>query len=237
MHRRVTSCTRGTIVSDLPVRIKADDNRAEFSIKGGRDLLPVVVTGLTEWNYPRIWRMEKGRWTLLSHARNTDHDGYQVFCDEDGSFGAVFLVAADDREQLLKVSAGDVVSDGQKINLEIDETADGDIGLPPVAILDPQRDIKLRLLFPETDRGNGKADAAVINKRLQWKSSEGSSRWFESNERSWRRGGRLNPHQEDIDLEYWWQNSEQVMENGAPNSWSTWRVVLLRILIVNVLGF
>ena len=56
---KVTSCSRGTILSDLPVRIKAHENGARFNVKGGKDLLPVVVAGLTDWKYPRIWRKEK----------------------------------------------------------------------------------------------------------------------------------------------------------------------------------
>ncbi len=103
---RVTSCTEGTVLSDLPVKIRAHENRAEFTIKGGKDLLPVVVTGLTDWKYPRIWRKEKDRWRLLSHARNTDHDGYQVFSEANGTFGAVFLVGSDENEQTLRVSVG-----------------------------------------------------------------------------------------------------------------------------------
>ena len=58
-------------LSDLPVRIKAHENRAEFSIKGGKSLLPVVVTGLTDWKHPRIWRKEKDRWRLLLALRDT----------------------------------------------------------------------------------------------------------------------------------------------------------------------
>ena len=44
---------------------------------------------------------------------------------------------------------------------------------------------------------------------MDWKLSEGSSFWFESNEGKWKRGGRVNPNKTDIDLEYWWQNLEE----------------------------
>jgi len=205
---RVTACPLGTVVSDLPLRIKAQENRAEFTIQGGKDLVPVIVTGLTDWRYPRIWRKEEDRWRLLSHARNTDHDGYQVFSEEDGTFGAVFLVGSDRNEQTLKVSAGVPVSEDRKIVLSVETELAGDQSPPRVTFLDPVENLDLRLSFPIGARGTRGA--------VPWKSSEGGSLWFEANEGNWRRGGRISPNQDDMDLEYWWQNGEGGIEHRAP---------------------
>ncbi len=191
----VTSCSWGTILSELPVKIRAEKNKAEFSIRGGKVLLPVIVTGLTDWRNPRIWKKEGNDWRLLSHARNTAHDGYQVFAEEDGTFGAVFLVYSDETEQTLKVSAGVSVEEEPQIALKFLESGVAFSGIDG-----------LKLVYPETESG----------KSLNWISSEGNSLWFESREEMWSRGGRVSPNQEDLDLEYWWQNNREDMTHLPP---------------------
>ena len=205
---KVLSCARGTVLSDLPVKIEAHENVAEFNIKGGQDLIPVIVTGLTDWRYPRIWRKEGDRWRLLSHARNTDHDGYQVFSEKDGTFGAVFLVGSDEGEQTLRASAGTVVPEVNKIALSADTELIADQSPSPVMFLDPVENLALRLSFPPESNGSRTA--------VRWKSSEGGSLWFEANEGNWHRGGRISPNQDDMDLEYWWQNGEDGIDHQAP---------------------
>lgn len=205
---KVTSCVRGSVISHLPVKIKAHENGAEFCIRGGRDLVPVIVTGLTDWQYPRIWRKEKGRWRLLSHARNSEHDGYQVFCDEDGTFGTVFLVGSSTAEQTLKVSVGIPIGDAKKIGLEVATSLPDRESLPSIDLFNPKDHGRIELSFPRSDP-NSRASSVT------WKSSEGGSLWFESNEDHGRRGGRLSPNQDDVDLEYWWQNEDGPIESRA----------------------
>jgi len=191
----VTSCSKGTILSSLPVRIKAEENQAEFSLRGGKDVLPVVITGLTEWKYPRIWKKEGEKWTLLSHARNSAFDGYQVFAQEGGSFGAVFLVYSDELEQTLKVSVGEALNEQPQIEVE---QLDHGVALSGSS--------ELKLIYPVTES----------DKKLNWRSSEGNSIWFESREGDWSRGGRISPNQTDLDLEYWWQNRAEGISHSPP---------------------
>ncbi len=191
----VTNISKGGVVSDLPIKIKAEHNEAQFSIKGGKDLIPVIVNGLTEWRYPRIWKKEGEKWRLLSHARNSEHDGYQVFSGEDGRFGTVFLVSTDEKEQQLKVSVGTPVEEGKQIAINQRSTEDQD-SPSGLEIRISERSNPVILSYPGT--GSGTA--------LQWQQSEGNSLWFEQSEDSWEHGGRLSPNQTDIDLEYWWQN-------------------------------
>ena len=190
---KVLSCKKGTVLEELPVWIRADNNRAEFTLEGGRDLLPVMVTGLTDWKYPRIWKKEGKNWRLLSHARNSAHDGYQVFCAEDGSYGAAFLVHSDEKPVHLKVSAGRNTREEARLTLEKDgsriTTGEG-----------------IRLSYPMASEGQ----------EIRWKESEGNSLWFESREEGWLRGGRINPNQDDLDLEYWWQNSREGVVHDPP---------------------
>ncbi len=200
----VVSCAKGTVISHLPVKIKAEGNNAEFTIRGGKDLLPVIVTGLTDWKYPRIWKKEKGNWRHLSHARNNAHDGYQVFCDDEGTYGAVFLVSSDEKEQQLKVTAGKAVGEEEKITVEVSAESAAGGTLP--ALLLGDKDEGLVFSYPLATQASG----------LKWKPSEGASLFYESDEGNWNQGGRVTPNQEDIDLEYWWRNHEVGHAPEAP---------------------
>jgi hypothetical protein len=160
--------------------------------------------------------MEKDRWRLLSHARNTDHDGYQVFCEQGGTFGTVFLVPGDQSEQTLKVQVGEVMSDGDKIALEIQTDSTATSAVPPIAFRVPGDDRGLRLFFPDTDVVSGQTDSVARQTAISWRASEGDALWFEANEGDWRRGGRITPNQDDVELEYWWQCGQEGMELGSP---------------------
>jgi hypothetical protein len=208
----VTEVSRGELVSHLPVHIRADRNRAEFRMAGGKDLVPVIITGLKTWEYPRIWKKEKDSWRLLSHARNDEHDGYQVFCDEEGSFGAVFLVHGNDTEQHLRVSAGKATPPGEKIRLSTGTAGNGSATLPPVDIAVPGAAINLSLSYPGSHGSQGKGPDV----QPAWKTSEGQSIWFESHEGDWERGGRISPNEDDLDLEYWWQNNKEGVVHEEP---------------------
>ncbi|MDR2470037.1 MAG: hypothetical protein LBD27_06110 [Tannerella sp.] len=205
----ITEITVGEKVSDLPVRLKACGNAAQFSIAGGENLIPVIVTGLTEWRYPRIWVRENDRWRPLYHSRNNALDGYQVFCDDDGTFGSVFLVPGSLQMQELKVTVGQepampeklamtVVQDaqtGQSNAVQIGSTDVATLQMPastlPVAVNDAPADLK-------------------------WSQSVGESLWFTQHFTSWQRGGRLSPNEDDIDLEYWWDNLRENNEHAEP---------------------
>lgn len=197
---KVTSCRKGTVISDLPVKIKAENNQAEFTLKGGKNLLPVVITGLSDWRFPRIWKKEGKHWNLLSHARNSEFDGYQVFSEDGGTFGAVFLVYSDETEQTLKVSVGKPVQEGEQLELLEKE---GKSKAAYLAFRSSIQSVEVGLSFPKPEKP-------------QWKESEGSSLWFESNEGDWKRGGRISPNQEDLDLEYWWQNRTEGLLHESP---------------------
>ena len=202
---KVTNISIGNVVSDLPVKIEADDNEAQFSIKGGKDLIPVIVTGLTEWKYPRIWKKEDEKWRLLSHARNSEHDGYQVFSEGDGKFGTIFLVSTDDQEQHLKVSVGNHVNIEQQIVLH-EQLSQGQSSPGTIAIKLSDKEASAMLAYP----------GVVSESAIEWKKSEGNSLWFEQNEGNRKHGGRLSPNQTDIDLEYWWQDMEEGVRHDEP---------------------
>lgn len=203
----IVAVDKGKKIADLPATLQAIDNEAVFTLQGGKDLIPVIVSGLTDWRYPRIWQKEQGEWRLLSHARNTKLDGTQVFCDSNGTFGAVFLVPGGEGLQDLKVTVGEEAEMGQKISV-FAGSADGD-QLATVKVTLPWKEEHMMLSFPGSQNLSNVSTAT-------WKTSEAASLWFESAMEGWDHGGRITPNEEDLDLEYWWQIKQEGKSIDAP---------------------
>ncbi|MDR1523915.1 MAG: hypothetical protein LBS79_01480 [Tannerella sp.] len=204
----ITGINAGEKLSDLPVRVKATGNEAQFSISGGENLIPVIVTGLTEWRFPRIWVQEGGKWRPLPHSRNNPLDGYQVFCDADGTFGSVFLVPGSLHEQKLKVTAGKETALPEKQMLTVVRDAGGRNSAVQIGATGA-----VRLQMPSPTLPVAVNDEAVD---FKWRQSEGQSLWFTRHFTEWRQGGRLSPNEDDIDLEYWWDNRREGNVHSEP---------------------
>lgn len=201
----IVSVDQGEIIPDFPLKVKATDNKAEFTIKGGKNLIPVIVEGFTKWRDPHIYVNEDGKWRELYHNRNTNYDGYQLFCDPSGTYGTVFLVPSGLTEQKLKVTIGNKEKVIPKIELNINED------LNQVAIQkNNAQPIKLDLPAKTFI-----VDAEEASEMI-WSKSEGESIWFTEQMSIWERGGRLTPNEDNIDLEYWWQNYESEMRHSPP---------------------
>ena len=189
---RITQITKGIEIKTKPVLwVQAEQGHAEFAVTGGRNLIPVVVTGLDDYCYPRMQIFEGGKWHEAGHNRNTATDGYQTFCADDGSFGAVFLVSAGSQTQLLRVSSGKSPAPFSKIEL---------ITYEGHTIEARNEAASARIRFPAPTRSTVEAVSPA------WIQSEGNSLFYAQSLSGWLRGGRLSPNQEDVDLEYWWQN-------------------------------
>ncbi len=120
----------------------------------------------------------------------------------------MFLVASDENEQTLKVSAGNPVEEEEKISLEVLPQN----GFSAVALRHPSMDEKLSLIFPQVSTLNSgeKPD------NMHWKTSEGESLWFEADEGDWQRGGRITPNEDNLDMEYWWENEKEGIAHTPP---------------------
>lgn len=200
----IVAIDKGEIINEFPIKVKAVDNKAEFTIKGGKNLIPVVIEGFTKWRNPHIYVNEDGKWRELYHNRNTQYDGYQVYCDAYGTFGTVFLVPSGLSEQKIKVTIGNVEKEVPKINLNINEDFN------QIAISKNAQQIKLDLPAKTFISSNDEATKMI------WNKSEGESIWFTENMSKWKRGGRLTPNEDNVDLEYWWQNDELGMQHTSP---------------------
>ena len=192
---RIVEVKTGTGLSDFPSQVCAQDNRAEFSLGGGRDLVPVMVTGLTDYRWPRIYRQENAGWRELSHSRMGPLDGVEVFAEPGGTFGAVFLVHSDDTPQTLRVTAGEPAGPLPRIRLHL--SGNGAIEAKVPNLPEP-----FRITFPREMRLGGR-DGAPAAFAPQWQESEGNSWWFEQQVEGHTAGGRITPNEDNLDLELW----------------------------------
>ncbi len=200
----IVAINQGEIITNFPIKVKAANNKAEFTIKGGKNLIPVIVEGFTKWRNPHIYVNEDGKWRELYHHRNTDYDGHQVFCDQYGTFGSVFLVPSGLSEQKIKVTIGNKEKVVPKIALDINKD------LNQVTISKNAQFVKLDLPSKTF------IDTAAEATEMVWNKSEGESIWFTEQMSRWKRGGRLTPNEDNVDLEYWWQNDESGMRHTSP---------------------
>ncbi len=54
--------TAGTLVDDYPIKIKADKDKARFSVTGGLGYVPLTICNLTTYRDPKLYLKVKGRW-------------------------------------------------------------------------------------------------------------------------------------------------------------------------------
>ena len=202
---RISQITKGReIKNKTTLWVQAEQGRAEFTVTGGRNLIPVVVTGFDNYCNPRMQVFEGGQWKEVGHNRNTTADGIQPFCAEDGSFGAVFLVSSNpNAPQQLRVSTGNTPAPFSKIDLHTGENL-------LVDARNAMASARLRYPAPTRDVANNTPGSA------EWNQSEGNSLFYAQEFTTWLQGGRLSPNQEDVDLEYWWQNKELLPAHAQP---------------------
>jgi len=211
---RVTQVLRGEKVGDFPTFIRAGDDLAEFVVRGGRDLIPVIVTGLTDYRESRLWQKSQDGWRVLSHARAGRDDGIQVFCTANGKFGAVFLVASDNTPQHLQVTLGHNADMPARITVRPQEGREN-VGESAALIRAPWMQAPMRLSFPASvkigeDTLPGRSIAPA------WQQDADGSLWFERNAGGQLIGGRLSPNEEDVDLEFWSANRRREELSFAP---------------------
>ena len=213
---RVTAVTRGKKLADFPSTVCAEDNQAAFTLRGGRDLVPVIVTGLTDYRWPRIERKDDRDWTPLLSSRVGALDGVQVFSEGGGRFGAVFLLPSNASDQTLRVRAGQ--PDQAMPRITVTPLPTPKDGVQHVAMIKaPWMTGGISLRFPETvhtdkldfiDHHRDDMPPRVPSAPLAkvWEASEGGSIWFEWTFDNQVVGGRLSPNEDDVDLEFWLQN-------------------------------
>ena len=212
---RVTKAARGKRLDDFPCRIRAGkQGRAEFTVAGGTNLIPIIVEGLHTYKQPRLEaKQADGQWVPVPHE-TVGNDGYQVFVDDRGTFGCVFLVNADGEEHTYRV-----VSAGPP-NIKVEPKL-----RPPdapianlVFVQAPWMNQPINLRFPETiitdfgihfidhlrDDMPGKTD---IPELADWHPGPGGSFWYDWDlSDKCKAGGIVSPGVDEVTLEYWFYN-------------------------------
>jgi len=90
------AATVGTVVPDayLPI-IHCENNRAEFTLKGGRNNNAVRVNGFTKNTCPAVYRNTASGWEAVELASDNGYDGYTVYYDRlTGLYDFAFVYEA-----------------------------------------------------------------------------------------------------------------------------------------------
>ena len=205
----------GRKLSDFPTRIRSRAGKAKFSVHGGKNLIPIIVEGLPTYKQPRLEVKgdEQFEWNEVPHS-TVGNDGYQVFVDERGTFGCVFLVDTDGSEQTYRVTTGRApeVSVTPKLN------GPDSPGACLVDIQAPWMNAPINLRFPETiitDFGIlfidhfredmvGKTEAKNLE---QFHAGPGGSFWYDwTLAENCRAGGIVSPGADGVTFESWFYN-------------------------------
>jgi len=106
---------RGTVLSNdvIPV-IAAEDERAEFTIKGGKDVIAFCVEGFSDYKIPSLFMVTQTEGTdevapgfaigpISLESVEGKGDGVQVYMNEKGEYGFVFLFNTGGGEYQFKV--------------------------------------------------------------------------------------------------------------------------------------
>ncbi|MBE6783898.1 MAG: hypothetical protein E7536_07780 [Ruminococcaceae bacterium] len=87
------TASKGTVKEDkfIPI-VVAENNEAEFTIKGGRNNIAVRVDGFTNIECPEIYMNGE----KIDLASSNGYDGYSVYYNDDGTYGFSFVYEAKD---------------------------------------------------------------------------------------------------------------------------------------------
>lgn len=88
--------SRGNMLSLRPIRIQADDDRAEFSVTGGLGYVPITVCGLSHYRRPLLEILEEGgTWTPVDQSVH-GRDFWQTdFSDTSKTWEVTYTVPLD----------------------------------------------------------------------------------------------------------------------------------------------
>ncbi|MFQ3548968.1 MAG: hypothetical protein SNJ70_04395 [Armatimonadota bacterium] len=93
------------VVNNFPSIIKLqNDKSASFSIRGGKNKIPIIIHGLSDNNYPELKLKDKNK--LISIDSVLDNMGYQMITLEDGSYGCIYLFNTDGKQYNFVLESG-----------------------------------------------------------------------------------------------------------------------------------
>ncbi len=128
----------GKKISDFPATVRAADDVARFSVKGGLDTVPIIIEGFSRPVLPMLWRADAWQDQQVHGG-----DGYQVDTDNDGNNRFTFVYPIRGTEELhftvslMKCSQPIVSIRGENGYARIDAEAEADFSTSSPACFSP----------------------------------------------------------------------------------------------------
>jgi hypothetical protein len=198
----ITAVKKGLCLNNFPTTIQVEDNQAEFTIKGGLNMIPVIAKGFTGYQNLNLYRKINGVWNPVLLNQNSESDGNQVFCDSEGKFGTVFLLRTNGMEQELKICS----------------TQPG-IAVPKLKIIaGTARQAEVSIVREaENTSVDLKINPSLSDKSpLKWMESEGNSIWCTNSSEKIKSGIRVTGFENSATIQYWWHPASTADTLFAP---------------------
>ena len=189
---RILTAQKGYVLNNFPAIIMVENNEAQFTMKGGLNVLPIIATGLKSYRYPALYEKIGDNWELIQMNHNNSFDGMQLFCDKDGKFGAVFLVRTNGEAREFRIKSNEPYTDYAKIEIQPKQSS-----VAEISINNPFEKLPVSLVI----------DNQIFAKPIQWSESEGKSFWYSNFAKDTISGARVTGFKDQVDVQYWWENN------------------------------
>ncbi len=186
----ITKVKQGLCLNNFPTTIQVENNQAEFTIKGGLNIIPVIAKGCTDYQNLNLYRKINGVWNPVRLNQNSESDGKQVFCDSEGKFGTVFLLRTNGMEQDLKICTTQPGIATPKLKVVAGTGRQAEVSIVSEA---------------ENTSVDLKINPSLSNKSpLNWLESEGNSIWCTNSFEKIKSGIRTTGFENSATIQYWW---------------------------------
>lgn len=189
----VVAVKRGYVLNNLPTTIQVENNEAQFTLKGGLNVLPIIATGLNSYKYPALYEKIGDNWEFVHMEHNNPYDGMQLFCDKDGKFGAVFLVRTNGEAREFRIKSDEPFLNSNRIEIQPKQSAKAE-----VSIKNPFEKLPVIL----------KIDNQIFSNSMEWNKSNGKSFWYSNSVKDTLSGARVTGFEDQVAVQYWWQNNQ-----------------------------
>lgn len=190
---QVVAVKKGLVLNNLPTTIQVENNEAQFTLKGGLNVIPIIAKGLKSYQYPALYEKIGDSWKFVHMEQNIQFDGMQLFCDKDGKFGAIFLVRTNGEAREFKIKSNELYPTYKRIEIQPKPSAKAE-----VSINNPFEKFSMTL----------KIDNQVFAKPIKWNESDGKSFWYRNSEKDTLSGARVTGFEDQVAIQYWWQNDQ-----------------------------
>jgi hypothetical protein len=188
---QVIAVKKGYVLNNLPTTIQVENNEAWFTLKGGLNVIPVIARGFRNYQYPALYEKIGDKWEFIHLGQTGPFDGLQLFCDKDGTYGAVFLVRTNGQAREFRIKSNESFPDIKKLSILPKTSARAE-----VLINNPFEKLPVIL----------KIDNQIFPGPVTWNESEGKSFWFTGSVKDTISGARVTGFEDHVTIQYWWEN-------------------------------